>query len=558
MGYGGFFKSVVRIAVPIVVGIATGGSVLAVAVSAAAATGATGGSFKESLIAGATSFIGSQVTRGLLSGFKPTAGISGVGKALSTGAATIQQVPQSALSGFAGTVAPIMDVGGGAIGQVGGIGATIVDSTTGAILAGAGAADPAMATQAAVDAAIESSQSFLNTPITDVFGEETVEAAREGVKGVSEFINVPFQTEPGKALVTGFNIIDDIGQKTLGQLGFNLDPLPPIETIGDIGARLGGKAASMWADMTLTDALNSGVPEVDEVLADTWSPEQIAVLHNEARNTLSQAAFDRMTAGVANPFLREGQTPEEEEAAIAEFNKVIGSGIERENVALGPSITESQFNTVFDNPSLGQIILSDEENLRRQAFNQEIGTAFPGDVFQTLDDDIIGSIIEERRGPAGQQISAFEARGNLNPLGGRTANMYLESQVPAAKERVSEIGSSVLGGAQRDIGAIKERAEQEASGYKLGEDLFDVAPFSTERAGLIEERQGTLGGDVREAIGVEPLFDVTGALQSAGRAQGVVSGSPSPSFLDAIAAREQASGRDRARRGLGSRGSGAF
>ena len=75
----------------------------------------------------------------------------------------------------------------------------------------------------------------------------------------------------------------------------------------------------------------------------------------------------------------------------------------------------------------------------------------------------------------------------------------------------------------------------------------------------VEQQQGQLGSDVRGALGSEPLFDVSGALQSAGRAQGVVSGQgQNQSFLDSIAARELGSTAARNRRGLRSRGSGAF
>mgnify|MGYP000509993359 CR=1 FL=1 len=117
----------------------------------------------------------------------------------------------------------------------------------------------------------------------------------------------------------------------------------------------------------------------------------------------------------------------------------------------------------------------------------------------------------------------------------------------------------VVGGYKSDIGEIRGRAEEEAGGYKLGEDLFDVAPFSEERRGLIEEREGTLGADVRGAIGPDPLFDVSGALRAGGRAQGVVSGrGQNQALLDQIAARELGSLSGRNRRSLGSRGSGAF
>jgi hypothetical protein len=65
MGYGGFFKKVVRIAIPVAVSFILPGNPLAVAIASSLTTAATGGSFKEALISGATSYIGSQITQSL-------------------------------------------------------------------------------------------------------------------------------------------------------------------------------------------------------------------------------------------------------------------------------------------------------------------------------------------------------------------------------------------------------------------------------------------------------------------------------------------------------------
>ena len=65
MGYGGFIKKVIRIAVPAVVGVLSVGNPLAIAIASAATTGATGGSFKDALISGATSYIGASITKSL-------------------------------------------------------------------------------------------------------------------------------------------------------------------------------------------------------------------------------------------------------------------------------------------------------------------------------------------------------------------------------------------------------------------------------------------------------------------------------------------------------------
>jgi len=512
MGYGGFFKSVVRIAIPAVVALAGGGP-LSIAIASAATTGATGGSFKEALMSGVTSYIGANIGQS-------------ISAASATGAEglSLQQGLQS----------------GALVGQSTAAGPQILDAATGAIVA---TGDVAAAATSALGV------DTLGVGLGDAFNVGLAEANQAITGGLSSFSTPGIDQGFGgfvegatKLFKTPFDVLQNAGDTILGQGALtgvtSSVPLTPI------GAFVGGATT-----LTLNQALLANTPEADQLLIDEgFNPQQIQLLKQEARNALSQQAFEGLQGTAINPGLSE-----------EEFNKILAAGVERENVRLGPDITESQFRTVFDDPNLGQAILGEEESLRRQSFGQEIEQAFPGGVFQSLDDDIVSSIVEERQGPAQQQISRFGARGNLNPTGGQTANLFIQQQVPRARERVEEIGAGVLGGYRGDIGEIRGRAEEQAGGYQLGEGLFDVAPFSEERGSLIEERQGTLGADVRGAIGDDPLFDVTGALRAGGRAQGVVSGrGQNQALLDQIAARELGSLSGRNRRSLGSRGSGAF
>ena len=512
MGYGGIIKTVVRVAAS-AIGVMTCGAPCA-AIGSAIATGATGGSFKEALMAGATSFIGAKITQGV-SGAITDASAGAIGaNAINTGVID----PFSPIQSFA-------DVGLG----------NVSDAVAAEALSqGSQAVSPLFS---------ETAKELVSTPISEVPIVGDITDAVGSQFGLSNFGQV------GPNIRTGFDLLADAGDKTLTALGFDTTPLV-MDTAADLfAAGVGGVT-----ELTLNQALNADIQGLDEVLSQKFSPAQIQTLRNEARNALSQEAFERLTGpeGAVNPF---PDTPE----GLSEFLNVIASGIERENIALGPDVTETQFRTVFDDPNLGQFILGDEEALRKQAFGQDIEQAFPGDAFQALDDDIIDSIVQERQGPAQQQISRFGARGNLNPTGGLTANQFIQRQVPEAQERVAELGSGVLGQNRRDIGDIRSRALGRVSQFRLGDDSFDITPFSEQRQSLIGERQGTLESDVRGAVGGEPLFDVSGALQAGGRAQGVVSGQgQNQSFLDQIAQRELGSISAMNRRGLGSRGSGAF
>ena len=469
-GYGGIFKSIIRIVVPIAVSFIPGAGPLAIAASSALTTVATGGSFTEALLAGATSFIGSSITQGITSGLGTLEG-----------------------------------------------------------------------------------PSFFS-PLDDAFSGGIASGA--------------VSSAASSAAISGASLLSDVVSPAF--LAANADI---------IGRVVGGLAT-----LTLNQALNQEIPGLEQELDQRFGPDASQSLQQQARDEQLEEVFQELIGpnGVPNPFLREGQDPEANQEAINAFTSTIARGIRRADETLGLDVTPGEFDAVFRNPNLGANILGEEVGIQQGGFNTSINDIFTGDAFagrppdvssegvapgkellpqgdapfNFLDDEIIQSIIDERRGPAQEQVSRFEARGNLNPLGGQTANEFLGGQVGPAKERLGEVRQGVLTANQGAVNDIRDRARTEVGGFKLGDDLFDVEPFGTERSNLISQREGSFRGDILSNLGSEPLFDVTGALQTAGRAQGVVSGTPNPSFLDAIAAREGSA--PTRKRGLGSRGSGGF
>jgi len=508
MGYGGILKTVAKIAVKVVatsIGYAACGPPCA-AIGSAIATGATGGSFKEALLAGVTTYatvsIGQDITGAV-------------------GSTAAEQAASTAIQGgFIDPIggAPMLTFGdlGTQMAAAGASGGNQALIDAGQFFTMVGADATGAATQAAAQGFVDvglGTAPFLGSTALDLVNTPVSE-----IPVIGDIASVDFG-QVGDVIRTPFDFLATNKFINLQDLGFSAQSLTP----GSLGtaADLFGQAAGGLLNLSLSDALaNPDIAGVDAILAEKFTPEQILALRSEARNALSQTAFEQLTgeSGTAlslNPFGGEGG-PEE-------FENVLAQGLRRLDTSLGPA-TRTDIESAFANPNLAQNILGEERDIRRRSFSEEISGAFPGDAFQPLDDSIIDSIVQERQGPAQQQISRYGARGNLNPTGGLTANQFIQRQVPEAQERVREIGAGVLGGGQRDVNVIRERAAEQAGGYRLGEDLFDVAPFSEERRGLIEERQGTLGTDVRAAIGSEPLFDVSGALRAGGRAQGVVSG----------------------------------
>jgi len=191
----------------------------------------------------------------------------------------------------------------------------------------------------------------------------------------------------------------------------------------------------------------------------------------------------------------------------------------------------------------------------QQGFRSQLGSIFPGNAFE-LDQFLIDAIVNERLGPAQEQVALAGGSGNLNEAGSSIANQILQQQLEAAGQSVSDIGGGVISGFQGNVNEILGRAEEQISGFKLGDPFFDPSPFAAEREALISELSGTLGTDIRTALGSDPLFDVSEALRLAGGGQGLVPGPSSQTLLDVLAS--NISGATPITRSIPSSGSGIF
>jgi len=454
-------KSIVRVAVPVIVALIPGAGPLAVAVSSAVATAATGGSFKESLISGATAFVGAKIGQSLQGTFEGLG--TGVGEA---------------------TGLTVADVGPLATGSVPATGLSTLAQVA-----------PAGVSQ-------------FGTAAADLFGAPTA-----------------------------FDVFNSLGQKTLGELA--------------------GKSVGAFTGMTLESALNSGLEGLDEALEQTgFKPDAIVALKQEARNSLAQGAFTNIS----------GATPKIPGLSDEEFNKIIASGVERLNTSLGPSTTAQAFQAAFGEPPdvLGQKFLTEERDLRRQAFTGEVEKAFPKDfgkdIFApTLTDDAASRILGEQRSGVESGIGAAQARGNLNPTGGATARQFLEKETDRARSSLDELANVFRQQSISGTESIAGRAGQAARTFELGQPQFDVTPFKEESERFVTQRTepGFVEKSIRDILGGQQLFDLRKTVNEGGSVQGLVSGPPQKGvLLDQLLARQGAS--QNRRRGLGVSGSGVF
>jgi hypothetical protein len=331
--------------------------------------------------------------------------------------------------------------------------------------------------------------------------------------------------------------ISDIDLGSLGDFFTSGDPstsIIPASNQRGPGIQSGPQVAPPPTQAELLEQLNAGIA----------TPEQ--------REAATAEAFSRLSGQTGqNPFTLLEGGPDE-----TQFADVINRGLARTGERLPDPTNFGRLSSTFGDENLLSNILTEEGGIQREGFTSGLASAFPGDAFGEIDDSIIDSIIEERIGPARQQVSNFAAR-NLSAPGGVGANEFLAQQETEARERLGEIGGNVQSLNQLGVNAIRDTARSGISDFQLG-DRFDVAPFAEQRQSLVDERTGSFGEDVRTQLGSEPLFDVSGALSAGSRAGGLVSGpqQESQGLLDVIAERELA-GRT-SRRGLQRSGSGAF
>jgi hypothetical protein len=192
-----------------------------------------------------------------------------------------------------------------------------------------------------------------------------------------------------------------------------------------------------------------------------------------------------------------------------------------------------------------------------QSIEQSFPEGFASDIFSPeAFSKAAENIYGQKLQGAQDVIARAGARGQLSPRGGRLASESLLSQGPDVRGGISDIVSGVRSGLEGGLQGIRGSALEQAQGYQLGDELFDVTPFEQQASDYVTGAFGDIPSDISGAIGTDPLFDAVSALQTGGRQQGQVSGTPS--FLDVLAEREGGVGTGRDRRGLGSRGSGVF
>ena len=211
---------------------------------------------------------------------------------------------------------------------------------------------------------------------------------------------------------------------------------------------------------------------------------------------------------------------------------------------------------VFFGGNIADTVLDRAQGNQRRGFesslNEFAGQGFAQNLFpDTADDAILEAILAEQFGPASDQLLRAFQRGNLNQVGFDTATDQLGSQNTAAQSRLQDLGGGVLTTNRNTLKDIAGQGFAGASAFELG-GSFDPGNFQTRIDDTFGDLSGRLGGDIRNALGGEQLFDFESLLARGGISQGATNpGAAAPGIADVLADREKDTKKTR---GLGSEG----
>ena len=209
------------------------------------------------------------------------------------------------------------------------------------------------------------------------------------------------------------------------------------------------------------------------------------------------------------------------------------------NAALLPSNTED-FTAQFGDPFVDSVIntlQSRERGNYTRALRDAFGTDFADRTFSTTaDDPYVDAILGRQRTEAADTLERAKARGQLNESGFTRAFERLGELEKAGRSTAQSLSDAVIQNRRSDVNTMIQDAFGRAGGVELGQS-FDPSSYIGRVNQRVGEFQSGLEGDITSALSGQQFFDIGDIITRGGQAQGIAN--PTPSYLDALAARTQ-------------------
>lgn len=216
-------------------------------------------------------------------------------------------------------------------------------------------------------------------------------------------------------------------------------------------------------------------------------------------NAFNQAEMQGFDIGELTPYI---------DNTIRSIQSTIPTGSENPN---------SFFNGTLESA------LAAATGAKRGEFNRQISSFAPTGfednlIVNTMDDNIINSILDTEFGKAKTFVDNAAARGVLGDQGITAALRNLGEQRSGINFNLQDLGGGILEEGRSSIANIANKARSGASAYNFGEQ-FDPFSFSTRINDRVADFTGSLGDALRARAGSD-LFDTSNLLNIGGAAQG--------------------------------------
>lgn len=164
---------------------------------------------------------------------------------------------------------------------------------------------------------------------------------------------------------------------------------------------------------------------------------------------------------------------------------------------------------------------SDKQAKNTTSVNQTFNPGFESSLLpDTLDDSYINKILGNQEGQAKSALLAAQQRGQLTDVGLNAAYGTLGTQRTGAKSTLDSLGSGVLATDRAGLKGVRDNALTAGTGWQLGDADFSLDPYTGQRDSKLKGYTDNLEGDITNALGSTPLFDVNSILLSGSSAQG--------------------------------------
>lgn len=139
-------------------------------------------------------------------------------------------------------------------------------------------------------------------------------------------------------------------------------------------------------------------------------------------------------------------------------------------------------------------------------------------IADTADDAIIEKILQEQQAGAGGYVENLLKRGVVNRTGYDAAMRDVGTQADVGRSRLSDLGSTILGGGRSALEGIANQGRLAATGLRLGQQ-FDPSTIGQNLQKSFDEFMGGLEGKFR-AQAPTNIFNTGQLAQLAGQTQG--------------------------------------